>query len=368
MLDLLPGRWLRASTLLALGLTACDGGTTDTDAGSTPADAGALADAGSTDAAAADASTPSDARPWLYVVNTNDDLTSYAAASTADGPVEPRTTLEQGGTTMLFQPRAIAVTPSGRMLVGRQNGGIVGWDALASADGATPADRTIEDTGLSTVIEFAYDAAADRLFVGVPNAANGVLVYDDVSSDAFDGSVAPSRSFGPSDRAPHDPTGSIQMTVDALAFDAAGLLYVVDTSGLNTNHSRVLVYEGAGAADGETAPARIFESDAWAGVVDIAITGAGDLIAVDDTATIFTVRGAATAEGMVTPETVTASPARAALAGVLVGSDGTVYVTDRENADIYVFDGLDGSDGTPDRTIAGTPTGLRGPRAMFLVE
>ena len=363
MLDVL-GRAARGLLALALAVAGCDGAPAEgTDAASPGADAGPGSDASS------DAGPPTgDARPWLYVVNTNDDLTSYAAANIADGPVTPRTSQPLGAATALFQPRAIAITASGRLLVGRQNGGIIGWDTLASADAETPPDREVSDTSLSTVVAFGYDASADRLYVGVPMAASGVLVYDDVSSAAFDGSLPPTRAFGPSDRAPHATSGSLRMSVDAFALDAAGALYVVDTSGANANHSRVLVFDAPGSADGETTPSRVFESDVWNGLADIAIDGAGNLLAVDDTGTIYVVASVASATGSVTPQTIAVSPDRANLAGIVVGADGTVYVSDRQNAELYVFDALVGGTGAPSRTIGGTPTGLRGPRHMFLVE
>ncbi|MCA9607750.1 MAG: hypothetical protein KC619_19210 [Myxococcales bacterium] len=348
-----------ALPMLLLALSGCDGDPASGTDAAVGDDAGAGTDA---------AMMTGDARPWLYVVNTNDDLTSYAAASTAEGDVAPRTSLALGASTMLFQPRAIAITDSGRLLVGRQNGGIVAWDALASADGDTAADHVIEDPSLGTVIAFAYDATADRLFVGVPNAADGVLVYDDVSAAGFDGSVAPSRRFGPADRAPHDPSGSIAMTVDAFAFDAAGALYVVDTSGLSVNHSRILVFDAPGTADGETAPARTLTTETWDGLVDIAIDGAGNLVAVDDTSAIYVVASVSTADGDITPEVLTIAADRAQLTGVLFGSDGTGYVSDGQNASVYVFDSLTTSGGTPDRVIDGSATGLRGPGHMFLGE
>lgn len=365
MLEPLAGAARLALSSLLLVALGCDGDPAEGTDASSPADAGSEPGA---DAATDAGPTTSGARPWLYVVNTNDDLTSFAAANTADGPVTPRTSQPLGAATGLFQPRAIAITTSGRLLVGRQNGGIIGWDSLASADGETPRDREVTDGSLSTVVAFGYDASADRLYVGVPMAASGVLVYDDVSGAAFDGALAPSRAFGPPDRAPHATSGSLRMSVDAFAFDATGALYVVDTSGANTNHSRVLVFDAPGTADGETTPARIFESDVWNGLADIAIDGAGNLLAVDDTGTIYVVPSVASATGSVTPQTIAVSPDRANLAGILVGADGTVYVSDRQNADLYVFDALVGGTGAPSRTIGGTPTGLRGPRHMFLVE
>ncbi len=317
------------------------------------------------------AGAPADASQ-LFVVNNNAELTSYRGALSLDGEEAPTTRLSLGASTSLFQPRAAVLTETGRLLVARQNGGIVGYDEGASADGETPASVVVEGagTGLDTPIAFAYAGASDTLYVGGPQMDEGVLVFSAVSSAAFDGEVAPARSFGPSDRAPHDATGTIEMSVDALVLDGSGRLFLSDTSGEHVNNSRVLFYEAPQALDGAAEPDAVITSVAWGTIEDMAIDADGTLYVVNASDTVFVYDAASQLEGEVQPSrTIRVAVGGASIKGVLVAPSGLGFVADDENHAIHSFEDFANlsSEAAPHRTLDGFETRLRNPRKMFLV-
>jgi hypothetical protein len=328
--------------------------------------------AGGSASSGAGAGTPEDATR-LFVVNNNAELTSYAGAAALDGETPPTTRLSLGASTSLFQPRDVALTAYGRLLVARQNGGIVGYDDGLAADAETAASVVVEgtDTGLDSPVTMALASASDTLYVGGPQLADGVLVYDAVSSDAFDGNVPPTRTFGPTDRAPHDPDGTIQLSIDAMVLDATGSLFFSDTSGDDVNHSRVLFYDDPAAQSGASEPDAVFTSAAWSRIEDMAIDGTGTLFVVDATDTVFVYEAADTLEGEVQPSRTVGIPlGGVSLTGLALSSTGLGYVADDMNHAIYTLDAIATLDGNvePLRTLAGFETRLRNPRKMLLVE
>jgi|GEM_PF-2972784 len=302
----------------------------------------------------------------LYVVNQQEDFIGFADFETANGNVAPSSSLSRGAATSLFQPRAAVVTGSGRLLISRGNGGIVGWNKATEAVDSAPADLVVDGAGtfLSSPIAFAYDPDDDRLFVGNVQAAMGILVFDDVSAAGFDGEVAPDRTFGPDDRVPH--SGSIPMTIDAFKLMDDGTLYVVDTSGTAQNSSRILVYNNPASANGEVNPARTITGP-WSKLRGIEVAG-NRLYAVDDSNTLFVVGNAGSASGSVTPGEVTMEGSAVALRSV-AAFDGELYFLDEGNAAILVLGSLpNGSEPSvaPVRAIDGSATRLRLPSNMYL--
>lgn len=311
-------------------------------------------------------------QPALYVVNNDGpSVTFYNNAESLNGEIMPDGEVEAGAATSLFQPRSVVVTNTGRLLVSRQNGGIVGYNDATVLNDTTTADLVVDgnNTLLEAVISFAYDLVNDRLFVGNINGTDGILVFDNVSQAGFDGEVAPNRTFGPPDRAPFD---NPPLTIDAMHIDANGDLYVSDSMGDNSpNRNRILVFTNAGAATGSVTPARTINSDAWGKHEDIFVDGDDVLYVVDAASLICIFAGASTLDGMQSPSsTIQVNIALANLQGIVVTRDGTGLVADRENSAIYSFDDIANRFGllTPDRTLEGFETQLRGPRQLWLVE
>ncbi len=312
-----------------------------------------------------------DASMLFVANNAGPSVTFYTGAESLDGEIAPDGKLDAGAATSLFQPRSIVVTESGRLLVSRQNGGIVGYNDSTALDDNTTADLVVEgnNTGLESPIAMAYDASADRLFVGNANAQDGILVFDNVSNVAFDEEVAPNRTFGPPDRAPFDPT---EITIDALCVAPNGDLFVSETQGdISVNRNRILVFTNPGEADGETPFAQRLNSNDWEKHEDIFVDNEDNLYIVDATDTIKIVPDVSTiGDETVTPTTLTVNIALTNLQGIVVSKNGTGMVADRENGAIYSYDDIATKSGTlgPDRTLDGTDTQLRAPRQLWLVE
>jgi hypothetical protein len=308
----------------------------------------------------------------LFVVNNDGpSVTFYTGVESLDGELVPGGEVEAGAATSLFQPRSVVVTNSGRLLVSRQNGGIVGYNDSTTLDENTTADLVVDgnDTGLETPIAMAYDADEDRLFVGNVNAQDGILVFDNVSNAAFDEEVAPNRTFGPPDRAPFDPT---VFTVDAMHIAPNGDLFVSEAQGdITVNRNRILVFTNPGVADGETPFSQRINSNDWEKHEDIFVDDAGVLYIVDATDSIKMVGNVSSIiDETVVPDTLTVNIALADLQGIAVTKSGTGLVADRGNSAIYSYLNIAGRNGLlgPDRTLDGFETQLRGPRQLWVVE
>ncbi len=303
----------------------------------------------------------------LYVVNQQEDFVGFVDFETAEGNVAPSSRLSRGAATTLTQPRAAVVTASGRLLISRGNGGVLGWNNATEAVGTTPPDVTVDgaNTGLDSAIAFAYDPEDDRLFVGSITADDGILVFDDVSGSGFDGNVAPDRTFGPDDRFPFATSGTIRMTIDAFKLED-DTLYTVDASGLSANSSRILVFDSPSNASGVTNPARTITGP-WTKVRGIEIVD-GRMFVVDDTEVMFVIDNVANASGAVTPEMVTIEGSGVHLRSV-IAFDDQLYFLDENNASILALQGIpDGNTASlaPDRVIDGSATRLRLPSYMAI--
>ncbi|MBX3396089.1 MAG: hypothetical protein KF841_12050 [Phycisphaerae bacterium] len=307
--------------------------------------------------------------PRLFVVNNAFSVSSFLA--TADGDVPPITELPLGASTDIFQARSVVVTKDEVLLVSRQNGGITAHDDALVTTGATLADRIVEgtDSHLDSPIAFAYDAATDTLYVGNINADQGILVFDDVSSMSFDGDVMPSRTFNPPDRAPSD---TAEMTINAMWLDADGALYVADTSGLNQNSSRVLIYLTPANLQGENPADIVLTNPSWTVIEDLAVDSLNHMYVVDGTEKIHRVDDAKNqASGAVTSgATITVPGTNVAIRGIVISSNDVCFVADSGNHAIHAYLNIGTLDNTqnPARTIEGNDTNLFSPRQLWLVE
>ncbi len=296
-------------------------------------------------------------------------ITSYGTGQ-IDGEIPPTTRLDAGAATGLFQARSVLVTPAGMLIATRQNGGLVIYENAFQASDDAPADRIVDGpkTLLESPIALAYDRASDTLYVGNANAEEGILAFAGVSQPSFDGDVTPTRTFAPDDRFPY--SGSIEMTIDALWIGPNGALYASDTSGLNVNSSRILVWHNPAGADGEVPADREITSSVLGNIEDLAVDAGGNLYVVDGSNGIYVFDKADQLDGPVQPGatiTLDATPAPQ-LHGVAVDEAGTGYVADRAHHAIYSLANIAAQDGATlvDTILEGFDTRLSAPRQIWI--
>jgi len=311
---------------------------------------------------------------FLFVANNDTGrITSYSTDN-IDGEIEPANRLDPGATTSLFQVRSILVTPGGQLFATRQNGGIAIYNKALSIMSDTPADRVVDGNKslLDSPISLAYDSASDTMYVGNANAEEGILAFVGVSKSSFDGDVAPTRMFSTDDRFPDVPGVSIKMTIDALWLDSDGSLYASDTSGLNVNSSRILVFDDPSTADGNTAASRVITSSVFGNIEDITIDKDGRLYVADGSNNLYVFDDASALDGDVTPDatiTIGGSPTPQ-FEGIAVDSNGVGYIADRQYDAVYSLDGIGKLDGTASnfKTLEGFDSRIAGPRQIWVHE
>src|SRR5690606_16005579 len=153
---------------------------------------------------------------------------------------------------------------------------------------------------------------------------------------------APDRTFGPGDRAPFDVP---DMTLNALDLDDSDRLYAADTSGLNLNSSRILVFNNASTADGQHDADRTITSASWTVIEDLVVDG-NVLFVADSTASVKIFDDADMLDGVVLPDrTLTVNVNLPEIDGIVVHSDGTGFLADRANHAIYVYEDIAGRTG-----------------------
>jgi hypothetical protein len=303
----------------------------------------------------------------IIVANNDTGRITIHEVNDLDGEVPPFLRIDAGAQTDLFQVRSVVAFRGGGVVASRQNGGIVFYGDNLNAQGTTPAAAVVDgpNSKLTMPISLALQEDPDLLFVGNVNAMDGILVFD--VSDIDPGDIPPVRTFGPPDRAPFT---NMPMTVDALWLHE-GELYASDTSGTNSNSSRILVFPDAANANGMVTP-RIITCTAFGNIEDLIIDENDVLYVVDGTNEVKVFDNITTREGALTPDRVividgTPTPS---LQGVALSSDGRGYLADRSNSAVYTITGIATANGVviPAATLEGFDSRIAGPRQMFVLE
>lgn len=223
--------------------------------------------------------------------------------------------------------------------------------------GAAP-NRTVsgEATTLNGPRGLAIDLARDQAYIA-NGAANAVVVY--ANARAANGNTAPSRTIAGAATTLNAPSG--------LYFDVAGdRLYIANT-GANT----VLVYDNAGAVNGNIAPTRLLTSPGTLTAPSrIAVDTTRNLLYVaNGDGRILVYAAAATVSGAVAPVRVWSSDELVGVSGLSIDPVGDrVYVGNAGTNRILIFDGASTASGTvtPQRSLFGVGTSLNQPRDLFV--
>lgn len=292
----------------------------------------------------------------LFVVNFGGAVLGFRNPSTLDGDVSPDTMLPASTTTQLDFAMGVVLNSAGELVVTQEAGNPVAvFEDGLNADGDIAPVRTVAgaNTGLSSARPVAYQADDDLLFIG-DIASDMIHVFDNASTTAFDGDIAPVRLIFSSTENLGNPW--------SLDFDEDDNLYVA-----NRVDNNVLVFEGASSLNGDVVARRI-SSASFTTIRGVFVDDADVLYVVDSTSgEVYMFDNAAAIQGTVTPD-------RTLVTGgtpwsVTVDANGTGYVINNGNA-IYIFEDIATLDGNaaPDRTISGANTGLAMPVRTYLAE
>jgi len=292
--------------------------------------------------------------PTLFVLDGQFGVTSYANALAANGNVAPVTNLTFVNDSV---PRSLVVTRTGQLIVSRIDDSLFIFDNAGTLSGTVPPARVVkgDDTLFNFPQSLALDVANDRLFVAGNHATDGILVFDNVSSDSFDGNVAPSRTFSPDSIAP--------MNVTAMSLDSRGALFAHDN-----NTDFIAVFADAGALSGVTVPTQIFTSDAWASLAHLTVDVNDVLYVVDRSDSVFIFRNASTLNGDVTPDSTLIPKGDVQLNNVVVAPNGRGFLSDNIHDAVISFANIASRSGSvaPDATIVGSRTEIHNPFQLFL--
>lgn len=303
--------------------------------------------------------TPTPSVPTLYVVNSNDTVSGFQNPETRSGDTAPELHLA-GAMTQLGRAWDVAADANRALLIANRSSSITVYGAR-NQNGDVAPDRRVEggDTGIITPTALAVDRSADILFVA-DAGQEGVLVYDGVSRNSFDGNVAFSRAFW---------TQNLEMAVAGASYDdSRDHLYIAEST-----IRLILVYHSASSANRQVSFARsIQHQPSTEDLTDVWIDSANDrLYATNDRrGEIYVWDNASTVSG----GGEEAAPTRTLVIGgspqaIAVDSSNHGYIADA-NDTIFAFDDIHTLSGpvTPTRTIRGGSTQLSSPRELFVLE
>jgi hypothetical protein len=221
------------------------------------------------------------------------------------------------------------------------------FEDATEADGNRPPDRLAGLEDLSEITGGMALGPTEEWLLVVDSEDNRFKAYSDPASAAFDGSVPLAAAT-----APHEELG-----IPAGAQYAGGKLFVKDRS-----DGDVYAYGG-----GEVVTISLGLQ--WR-VGSFFIDGDDNLYVSNISQDVAIFRHASALEGDVEPDLILTVPDAEALACLVVGSDGTGYISDANRNAVYVYHDIANRDGevAPDGTIQGARTGLSGPGDLALYE
>ena len=191
--------------------------------------------------------------PILLIANsTGNRVLGYdiSHVENVNGNIAPNANLS-GGATLLSTPTDIVLDANGSLLVTNANNNTItsylNGDDLTGINGNFAPDRNVSGgaTTLSTPASLAVRTGSDLLFVSDLTGSR-ILVFPNVSTAAFNGNLAPIRTFTSTDL--NRPIG--------INFGSGDTLYVANALGT----PRVSVFNSASTLNGAVAATRVITS------------------------------------------------------------------------------------------------------------
>jgi hypothetical protein len=306
---------------------------------------------------------PPTTTPTLFVSDEAGRVLTFKNPATVNGNIAPDTNLS-GGATQLQTNFFATVDSANELIVANSalpaTASLTVYKNATAANGNLAPDRNV--TGGATQLNFprgvAYDKAKDILYVA-NTAANTILVFPNASTAAFNGNLAPTRTFD----------GGLA-TPQGISLDQNGdNLYVA-----NQATNVITVYADPSTLNGTVTPTRTIAGDpAFTGLFDVFVDRPNDRLYVVNAAATQRINmflNASTRNGLQPPDTTLVIPGVTLLAGITVDATNHGYISDLLGTKIYSYDNISTRNGTvtPDRTIAGANTQLVNPAGLFVVE
>lgn len=296
----------------------------------------------------------------LILTGQNTNHSSFDDVVGVDGEnIISSTALEYGNASGVLRGQDAVVSSNGVLFIcSESNDTIAIYDSFLTASGTRQPDRIV--TGEATLIDAPVSAAIDQendiLYV-ISKFDENVLVFENVSSAAFDGEVEPARTFTRN-------TGTF--SPDQVFF-ADGTLYVADDE-------VIYIFEDDGALDGPVQPDRQFSSPLFGSNTryNISVDVHDRLILTDRGSEVYIFNNASTIDGSPTPDLIVTIDDANSLHAASIDSFDTLYAMDLTGDAIFVFDDVEAmielGDDTyiQDRIIKGPS--FNSPDRMFLFE
>ncbi len=303
------------------------------------------------------------ASPILFIANyVGQNVTAYVDPATVNGNIAPDLNL-QGGSTQLSGPADIVVNSAEELVVANYVSDAITTYADADAlNGNIMPARNV--AGAATTVtdpsSLAIDTASDLVFVA-DMIHDDIKVFANVSQSSFVGNLPPTRVI-------RTTTSGDIVSPLGVNLDSSGSLYVA-----NSGLANILVFENAGALNGDLTPTRIISSPDFVGALlyDVFIDLDDRMYVVDGLGRVLIFQDASTLNGSTPADVILTGTVPAPLfTAIAVDSSQTGYLVDYAHNAVYVYDMIHTRNGAipPDRTIQGAATQLVGPIRVYLME
>ncbi len=273
-------------------------------------------------------------------------IVSFREPADAKGDVRPDTWLEGEDTEIGIWAGPLLTDSHGSLYVLAGTSVIV-FENASEADGNQSPDRVAELEDLSDIIGGMAFGPTEEWLLLVDSDDNRFKTYADPTGDTFDGPV-PLAAASAADE---------ELDIPAGAMYAGARLYVKDRL-----DGDIYAYSGPLVITIKLGPS-------WR-VGSFFIDADDNLYATNTTHDVAIYHHVSQLSGDVDPDAVLTIPNAETLGGLIVGSDGTGYITDATRNAIYIYRHIAIRDGevAPDGTIRGPHTGLSGPGFLALYE
>ena len=299
----------------------------------------------------------------LFASGPNMGFVGFDNAQTLSGPNVAVTTELSLSSKVVSQPRGAALDQNGSLYLisGANRGSIAVFDNPLTANGGRKPDRMVsgERTQISrSPTGVAVDRENSLLYVS--NKMTGLLVFDISSPEAFNGNVAPVRTFD---------VDMSQFRPERLCF-ANGSLYVVDARG---GTSDIAVFDDPDSLSGKAAPDRVITFQGFDNKIGVDVDAQDRLlVGVRRLGQVLIFENASTLDGPASPDvelSITGGDVAPKPSFVTTDSQDRLYVADSNANVVFAFDlasELASGERHADRTIDSTD--LIAPNLLLLFE